>query len=419
MSADGSYDATSGLLRRRTPTGATSRSWPPSGAAAQAAGGVPRSGAGARAARPDAEAAKGRGAARPRPALRSARAGQDNAGDDHRRRDGCAAADHQRAGHPARRRPGRDPVPARRGRGALPRRDPPDVPSGRGDALRRDGGLPGRRRRRQGAGRDRDPAGARRRSPWSGRPPEPGCCPAPLRDRFGFTGHLDYYSVAELETVLHRSAGLLGIALDEEGGDEIAGRSRGTPRITNRLLRRVRDWAEVHGDGAIDLAAARAALELYEVDELGLDRLDRAVLETLCRRFGGGPVGLSTARRRRGRGDRDGRDRRRALSRARGLLVRTPRGRAATHAAWEHLGWPRRPSAARPPCRSASLARDGPAATGRRARAATRWVAWVDHSCHLWSSGVTHLDSCGGPGHEARATLQMGARAAPSTKASH
>jgi Holliday junction DNA helicase RuvB len=165
-----------------------------------------------------------------------------------------------------------------------------------------------------------------------------GLLPAPLRDRFGFTGHLDYYSVEDLETILHRSARLLGIALDTAGGHEIARRSRGTPRITNRLLRRVRDWAEVHGGGAIDLDAARAALTLYDVDELGLDRLDRAVLETLCRRFGGGPVGLSTLAVAVGEESETVETVAEPYLVREGLLVRTPRGRAATPAAWSHLG---------------------------------------------------------------------------------
>src|ERR1017187_4287880 len=121
-----------------------------------------------------------------------------------------------------------------------------------------------------------------------------GLLPAPLRDRFGFTAHLDFYEPAELEVIVRRSADLLGVALREDGADEIAGRSRGTPRIANRLLRRVRDYAEVRGDGVVSRTAARAPLELYEVDEEGLDRLDRAVLRALIIRFGGGPVGLST-----------------------------------------------------------------------------------------------------------------------------
>src|SRR5690606_23837149 len=111
--------------------------------------------------------------------------------------------------------------------------------------------------------------------------------PAPLRDRFGFTGHLEFYSPAELELVLSRSATLLGGDLEPVAGTELARRSRGTPRIANRLLRRVQDWAQVRGNGRLDLAAAHGALELFEVDHLGLDRLDRAVLRALCERFGG------------------------------------------------------------------------------------------------------------------------------------
>jgi Holliday junction DNA helicase RuvB len=165
-----------------------------------------------------------------------------------------------------------------------------------------------------------------------------GLLPAPLRDRFGFTGHLDFYSTGELQQLLHRSAGLLGIALDDEAASEIAGRSRGTPRIANRLLRRVRDWAQVHGGGAVDRQAARAALALYDVDERGLDRLDRAVLEALCRRFAGGPVGLATLAVAVGEETETVETVVEPFLVREGLLVRTPRGRAATPAAWDHLG---------------------------------------------------------------------------------
>ena len=103
-----------------------------------------------------------------------------------------------------------------------------------------------------------------------------GMLPSPLRDRFGFTAHLDFYESSDLATIIDRSASLLGVELTPEGGAELAGRCRGTPRIANRLLRRVRDWAQVHGSGVVDLEAARSALELYEVDSLGLDRIDRA-----------------------------------------------------------------------------------------------------------------------------------------------
>ena len=165
-----------------------------------------------------------------------------------------------------------------------------------------------------------------------------GLLTGPLRDRFGFTAHMEPYTPRELEEVLTRSAGLLGVPLRSDGAREIAGRSRGTPRVANRLLRRVRDYAEVRADGVVTREVARAALTVYDVDELGLDRLDRAVLDALVRRFGGGPIGLSTLAV--------------AVSEERetveevaepflvrsGLVVRTPRGRVATPAAWRHLG---------------------------------------------------------------------------------
>jgi holliday junction DNA helicase RuvB len=165
-----------------------------------------------------------------------------------------------------------------------------------------------------------------------------GLLPAPLRDRFGFTAYLDFYEPEELGVIVRRSAGLLGVALRDEGADEIAGRSRGTPRIANRLLRRVRDFAEVRGDGVISKAAARAALELYEVDESGLDRLDRAVLSALIRRFGGGPVGLSTLAVAVGEEAETVEVVAEPFLVRCGLIARTPRGRVATPAAWEHLG---------------------------------------------------------------------------------
>ncbi len=172
-----------------------------------------------------------------------------------------------------------------------------------------------------------------------------GMLPGPLRDRFGFTGHLDFYEPAELEEVLRRSAGLLGVRLTDSGGVEIARRSRGTPRIANRLLRRVRDWAQVRGDGVLDEAAARAALQVYAVDERGLDRLDRAVLEALCTRFGGGPVGLVDARRRgRARSPRPWRP-----SRSRSWCARASSGgRRAVEWPRRHVAAPRPASARRP-----------------------------------------------------------------------
>ena len=165
-----------------------------------------------------------------------------------------------------------------------------------------------------------------------------GLLPAPLRDRFGFTGHLDFYSHAELERVLLRSSGLLGVPLEHEAEAEIAARSRGTPRIANRLLRRVRDWAQVRGDGRLDLAAARAALEVYEVDAIGLDRLDRSVLTALCTRFGGGPVGLTTLAVAVGEEPETVETVAEPFLVREGFIGRTPRGRVATPAAWDHLG---------------------------------------------------------------------------------
>lgn len=164
-----------------------------------------------------------------------------------------------------------------------------------------------------------------------------GLLPAPLRDRFGFTGHLDFYDHDELTTVLSRSARLLDVTADEAGLSEIAGRSRGTPRIANRLLRRVRDWALVHGTETIDVAAAEAALDLYEVDPLGLDRLDRAVLVALCERFGGGPVGLSTLAIAVGEEPETVETVAEPFLVRQGLLGRTHRGRVATPATWAHL----------------------------------------------------------------------------------
>jgi Holliday junction DNA helicase RuvB len=165
-----------------------------------------------------------------------------------------------------------------------------------------------------------------------------GLLPAPLRDRFGFTAHLDFYSPADLEIIVRRSAGLLGVALRNDGAEEIARRSRGTPRIANRLLRRVRDFAEVRADGVITRDIAHAALELYEVDESGLDRLDRAVLRAIVERFGGGPVGLSTLAVAVGEEAETVEVVAEPFLVREGLIARTPRGRVATPAAWAHLG---------------------------------------------------------------------------------
>lgn len=165
-----------------------------------------------------------------------------------------------------------------------------------------------------------------------------GLLPGPLRDRFGFTGHLEFYAVEELELVLRRSAMLLDLKVSSAGFAEIAGRSRGTPRIANRLLRRVRDWALVHKIDEIDSRAAAAALDMYEVDERGLDRLDRSVLTALITKFGGGPVGLSTLAIAVGEETETVETVAEPYLVREGLLGRTPRGRIATAAAWQHLG---------------------------------------------------------------------------------
>ena len=165
-----------------------------------------------------------------------------------------------------------------------------------------------------------------------------GLLPGPLRDRFGFTGHLELYSVPELELVLRRSAGLMDMSITSEGFAEIAGRSRGTPRIANRLLRRVRDWALVNDVPNINAHNAATALDMYEVDERGLDRLDRAVLESLIHKFGGGPVGLSTLAIAVGEETETVETVAEPYLVREGLIGRTPRGRVALPAAWEHLG---------------------------------------------------------------------------------
>ncbi|MBB5631856.1 Holliday junction DNA helicase RuvB [Cryobacterium mesophilum] len=163
-----------------------------------------------------------------------------------------------------------------------------------------------------------------------------GLLPNPLRDRFGFTAHLEFYETHELEEVLVRASRLLALEIASDATAEIAGRSRGTPRIANRLLRRVRDYALVHDtDG---LHAVHAALELYDVDELGLDRLDRAVLSAILARFDGGPVGLNTLAVSVGEESETIESVVEPFLVRVGLLTRTPRGRVATKAAWRHLG---------------------------------------------------------------------------------
>lgn len=167
-----------------------------------------------------------------------------------------------------------------------------------------------------------------------------GLLPGPLRDRFGMTAQLEFYDHAALEHIVQRSASVLDVPVDARAGAEIARRSRGTPRIANRLLRRVRDYAQVHGDGTVDRHVARAALDLYEVDELGLDRLDRAVLVALCRHFGGGPVGLSTLAIAVAEEPDTVEEVAEPFLVRLGFMMRTPRGRVATPAAYAHLGLP-------------------------------------------------------------------------------
>jgi holliday junction DNA helicase RuvB len=165
-----------------------------------------------------------------------------------------------------------------------------------------------------------------------------GLIAGPLRDRFGFAARLDFYGEADLEGIIRRSAAILEIALEPQGAAEIARRSRGTPRIANRLLKRVRDYAEVRADGVVTAGVARAALTLFEVDERGLDRLDNRVLEVLCTSFGGGPVGLSTLAVAVGEEVDTVEDVVEPFLIQQGLLARTPRGRVATAGAWHHLG---------------------------------------------------------------------------------
>jgi Holliday junction DNA helicase RuvB len=164
-----------------------------------------------------------------------------------------------------------------------------------------------------------------------------GLLPNPLRDRFGFTAHLEFYETDELVQVLRRAARLIELSIDEEALGEIAKRSRGTPRIANRLLRRVRDYALVHG-GRASTAVVHAALELYDVDQLGLDRLDRAVMNILLTRFDGGPVGLSTLAVSVGEEAETIESVVEPFLVRVGLITRTPRGRVATKEGWRHMG---------------------------------------------------------------------------------
>ena len=165
-----------------------------------------------------------------------------------------------------------------------------------------------------------------------------GLLPSPLRDRFGFTAYLDFYEESDIAQVVTRSAELLKIEIDKDAVVEVASRSRGTPRIANRLLRRVRDFAQVNGSKNISLSDSQSALEMYEVDELGLDRLDRAVLTALVERFNGGPVGLSTLAIAVGEEIETVESVAEPFLVRNGFMARTPRGRTATSQGWLHIG---------------------------------------------------------------------------------
>ncbi len=167
----------------------------------------------------------------------------------------------------------------------------------------------------------------------------PGMLTAPLRDRFGVVGHLDYYSVPELEQIILHTAQKLNVEIDDKGARELARRSRGTPRLANRLLKRVRDFAMVRYDGGITAAVAADALDLLEVDQFGLEKLDRDILETMIVKFGGGPVGLDTLSSAIGEDAGTIGDVYEPYLLKTGFIMRTPRGRVVTASAYEHLGY--------------------------------------------------------------------------------
>jgi Holliday junction DNA helicase RuvB len=167
-----------------------------------------------------------------------------------------------------------------------------------------------------------------------------GLLTGPLRDRFGISYRLDYYTTDELARIVSRSAHILGVEIDEQGAKEIASRSRGTPRLANRLLKRVRDYAQVRAGGAINWQVAAEALAFFEIDELGLDWMDTKILDALCRTFRGRPVGLTTIASAVGEDPSTLEDVYEPYLLQQGLMVRTPQGRQATAAAFEHLGVP-------------------------------------------------------------------------------
>jgi len=165
-----------------------------------------------------------------------------------------------------------------------------------------------------------------------------GLLPGPLRDRFGFTAHLDFYDEADIADIVARSSSLLNVYISKDSIAELGKRSRGTPRIANRMLRRVRDYAQVHGDGSINLEITNSALKMYEVDEIGLDRLDKAILRVLIEQFNGGPVGLGTLAMAVGEERETVESVAEPFLVRSGFIARSPRGRTATPAAWRHLG---------------------------------------------------------------------------------
>jgi Holliday junction DNA helicase RuvB len=165
-----------------------------------------------------------------------------------------------------------------------------------------------------------------------------GLLPGPLRDRFGFTAHLDFYDELDIADIVARSSSLLNVDISKDSIAELGKRSRGTPRIANRLLRRVRDYAQVHGDGSINLEITNSALNMYEVDEIGLDRLDKAILRVLIDQFNGGPVGLGTLAMAVGEERETVESVAEPFLVRSGFISRSPRGRTATPAAWRHLG---------------------------------------------------------------------------------
>jgi Holliday junction DNA helicase RuvB len=181
-----------------------------------------------------------------------------------------------------------------------------------------------------------------------------GLLTGPLRDRFGFVGRLEFYEPDDLQKIVHRAANILGVTIDNEGAREIARRSRGTPRIANRLLKRVRDYAEVRSDGVISSEIAHSGLELFGIDDAGLDKLDRQILSMLCERFNGGPVGLSTLAVSIGEETDTLEDVYEPYLLLGGFIKRTPRGREALARAYTHLGMV-------PPSAEAQLFDDRPA----------------------------------------------------------